>query len=183
MIKKNTWIFLTILVLLAAFVWASRQPENPLFNWLAASGAASPNQTESFLPNTKTDFTEISLQTPADGKVRLYWKEDVWYVEKYGLTSPAPSELVLAVIGQITNLQILNHLNDAKLQETGLLSPTYTLDISFFDGTKRNLKIGNLTPINTGYFAQTEQELIIVEKYGVEQLIKMLVSTQPTAQP
>lgn len=80
-----------------------------------------------------------------------------------------------AAASQVTTMQILDRLPDIEPEIVGLTDPEYILAIKFTSGVERNVKIGVITPTESGYYVQnTDDETVIVSKSSVDALLELL---------
>ena len=80
-----------------------------------------------------------------------------------------------AAASQVTTMQILDRLPDIDPEIVGLTDPEYNILVKFTSGVERNVKIGVITPTESGYYVQnTDGETVIVSKSSVDALLGLL---------
>jgi hypothetical protein len=80
-----------------------------------------------------------------------------------------------AAASQVTTMQILDRLPDIDPEIVGLTDPEYNIFVRFTSGVERNVKIGVITPTESGYYVQnTDGETVIVSKSSVDALLGLL---------
>ena len=80
-----------------------------------------------------------------------------------------------AAASQVTTMQILDRLPDIDPEIVGLTDPEYNIVVKFTSGVERNVKIGVITPTESGYYVQnTDGETVIVSKSSVDALLGLL---------
>ena len=80
-----------------------------------------------------------------------------------------------AAASQVTTMQILDRLPDIDPEIVGLTDPEYILAIKFTSGVERNVKIGVITPTESGYYVQNNDgKTVIVSKSSVDALLGLL---------
>ncbi|HVF26341.1 MAG TPA: hypothetical protein VNA23_10655 [Anaerolineales bacterium] len=80
-----------------------------------------------------------------------------------------------AAASQVTTMQILDRLPDIDPEIVGLTDPEYNLLVRFTSDVERNVKIGVITPTESGYYVQnTDGETVIVSKSSVDALLGLL---------
>ena len=80
-----------------------------------------------------------------------------------------------AAASQVTTMQILDRLPDIDPEIVGLKDPEYNIFVRFTSGVERNVKIGVITPTESGYYVQnTDGETVIVSKSSVDALLGLL---------
>ena len=67
---------------------------------------------------------------------------------------------------------------------TGLQLPTYIITIAYQSGQNHVIKVGNLTPTQSGYYVQLDiGNTVIVNQFGIDDVIEMLKSVTYTPTP
>ena len=61
-------------------------------------------------------------------------------------------------------------------KDVGLDVPQYELVVEFSTGVERIAEIGVLTPTENGYYAFKDDEIVIVNRSGIDALISLLTS-------
>ena len=85
-----------------------------------------------------------------------------------------------AAASQVTTMQILDRLPDIDPEIVGLTDPEYNILVKFTSGVERNVKIGVITPTESGYYVQnTDGETVIVSKSSVDALLLGLLNNPP----
>ena len=80
-----------------------------------------------------------------------------------------------AAASQVTTMQILDRLPDIDPEIVGLTDPEYNILVKFTSGVERNVKIGVITPTESGYYVQnTDGKTVIVSKSSVDALLGLL---------
>ena len=68
-------------------------------------------------------------------------------------------------------MRILDTVPDIDPEIVGLKDPEYTLTIRFTGGVERTVKIGVVTPTESGYYVQdADGEIVIVSKSSLDSL-------------
>lgn len=81
-----------------------------------------------------------------------------------------------AAASQITTIRITDVLPDLDPQDVGLDDPAYELIVKFSNGVERIAGIGVLTPTETGYYVSRDDEIVAVNRSGIDALIGLLTS-------
>ena len=80
-----------------------------------------------------------------------------------------------AAASQVTTMQILDRLPDIDPEIVGLTEPEYNIVVKFTSGVERNVKIGVITPTESGYYVQNiDGKTVIVSKSSVDALLGLL---------
>ena len=82
-----------------------------------------------------------------------------------------------AAASQLTALRILATVEVAPA-DVGLVQPSHVLTVKSSGNTQKAVRIGDLTPTESGYYAQSygNDEIFILSKSGVDALFTMLDS-------
>lgn len=73
----------------------------------------------------------------------------------------------------VANLRYSNIITTTTdLAPFGVLSPTYQIEVKLADGTSKTLRVGDKTPLNTGYYAVrgTDTNALVVDTSSVEMM-------------
>lgn len=89
----------------------------------------------------------------------------------------ADQQTASSTASQVTTLHASTILtNVADLAAFGVLSPTYTLEVSLTDGAKRTAAIGDKAPTGTGYYVlpDGQNNVMVVSTGSIDSLIALL---------
>ena len=86
-----------------------------------------------------------------------------------------------AAASQLTSLRIVSKPEVAPV-DAGLVQPSYTMKVELTGGTVKTVRIGDLTPTESGYYTSVDDsnEVLIISKTGLDALL-MLVTSPPYA--
>jgi len=181
--KRSTWIVLIVFLALIGVMIYLDQKEN-------APEAVSGTPTlppEKLLSETDGAVTGIELSDREGRSVKLVKDGEQWRLEK-PIETEANQGLAEEAVAQLAVLRILSKPGVAPA-DAGLVSASYKLTLTTASGAKKEILIGDLTPSNSGYYAQEvgSQAVIVLEKYGVDALQNLLTSppylNTPTPSP
>jgi hypothetical protein len=174
MIKRPTWILLVILALVViGFFLIKNRPS-------ATSTAVTPSALGNNFLVTQADGT---LQT-----LRIYDKQNrIFQMQRdtsgtWNVTLPTPRVADQSLAGaaeiQVGALRIVTNLyNQLNLADAGLDSPAYTIELTFVSGLQHVIKVGTLTPTNSGYYVRFDAgNLYVVSQSGIDALLNLLTS-------
>lgn len=170
--RQSTIIYLVLfLVLVGAYYYLNNreQPADIALTLEPASEVSYLFTAEEGLP------TSIRIESQAGDIVEVARNaENAWALI---LPSEATADQASAeaAASQVTTIQILDRLPDIDPEIVGLTDPEYMLVIKFTSGVERNVKIGVITPTESGYYVQnTDGETVIVSKSSVDALLGLL---------
>lgn len=171
MLKRSTVISIILLTgLIGLAVYLSRQD-----NKADTDIDAPPTQALVYLFNESDGLPDAITIQDKSAQVVAVRKDasGAWIFEK-PIGAAAQPGFVETATSQLATLRILNTLADMPPSAVGLDQPDFVIAIQFNSGKETSLKIGNLTPTNSGYYAQKENgEIIIVGKAGVDSLLEI----------
>jgi hypothetical protein len=100
----------------------------------------------------------------------------VWVLTK-PIASEADQAFAEEAASQVTSLRIESKLEVAP-EAAGLVQPAYTLTVETTSGTKKTVRIGDLSPTGIGYYATVDSsdETLIIGRTGLDALITLLES-------
>jgi len=122
--------------------------------------------------------TSIDVQDIDGGRQTVIARNDagVWVLEK-PIEAGADQASAQAAASQLTALRILSTVEVAPA-DVGLAQPSYVLIVKSSANTQKTVRIGDLTPTESGYYAQSDGsgEIVILSKNGVDALFTLLDS-------
>ena len=172
MIRRSTVVYMIILLALAGAYYYLNNREQPADIALTLE----PTAEVSYLFTAEDGLpTSIRIESKAGNTVEVARNaENAWELI---LPSEATADqaLVEAAASQVTTMQILDRLPDIDPEIVGLTDPEYNILVKFTSGVERNVKIGVITPTESGYYVQnTDGETVIVSKSSVDALLGLL---------
>ncbi len=183
MIKRPTWILLGVLVLVVAgyFIFRTKGP--------TSQSTLTPTVTANSYLITQADGTLTSFRiSNAQGDVTQLQRDasGTWMI---ALPTPGPADLSLAGAfeSQVQALRIVSTLDSTlSLQDAGLISPAYTIRLTFTGNLQHIIEVGSLTLSNSGYYVRFDDKtLYVIAKDGIDSLTNMIKSPPyaPTETP
>ncbi|MGA9398959.1 MAG: DUF4340 domain-containing protein [Anaerolineaceae bacterium] len=175
MIRKSTYILLIILIILAAVViFLQRTPG------MKSGSFNQPTSTESPILFNWGDKS-IAAVTMSDDQGHVFKanldNQNNWFIEQ-----PTGCQLengkVENYLVQLQTFRIMVEMEaPPALADVGLTNPTYTLKLTFIDGSMQTLSVGSVVPTGSGYYVQVNKDpVVVVTKNSIDSLFE-LVST------
>jgi len=121
--------------------------------------------------------TSIDIQDKQGKQVVIARNETgAWVLEK-PIEAEADQASAQAAASQVTALRILSTVEVAPA-DVGLVQPSHVLTVISSANTQKAVRIGDLTPTESGYYAQSDEseEILILSKSGVDALFTLLDS-------
>lgn len=178
MIKRSTWILVgifSILVVVAIIIQGLQE-----------------RKTAQITPTTASSYLIDSLDNPIVAmKISDYLgnvvevkrgAENMWELVD-PMTQDSDASRIGSVVSGTERIRIISTVDTPiDLKVIGLNPPKYRIEITFTDGQKQIIFVGDPTPTGSGYYAHLNPGPIqIVYKYTIDDLIKLL--TEPPILP
>lgn len=172
MIRRQTWILLIIFAALIGL--ALYLQKNPLQN--QASLTPSPTRQAAMVAGWSTsEITRIEFTDDQGGKISLDQAANGGWVLR---PDSAPVDLgkVEELRTQILDTTSLSSLDSGiSLDAIGLVKPVKTITLYGADNKKTTLKIGNLTPTQSGYYVIVDnQSPVVASRYAMDAIFESL---------
>ncbi len=174
MIRRSTWVLLAILALAigAYFLITNRSSKGKTLTPTATPVSLLITQAQGVLQSLRiVDAKGNAFQMQRD------------LSKSWVITAPtagsADQGLAGAAETQVGALSIVTTLINppADLSPLGLVVPAYTLDMGFVNGTSHRMKVGTLTPTDSGYYVLFDDgKIYVVAKSGIDSLVNLLAS-------
>src|SRR5215208_3194410 len=176
MIRRSTVVYIIILlVLVGAYYYLKSRPQaEPEFT-------GTPEATEQITYLFTADEgvpTSIFLQSKAGETVELARGTDNAWALNQPVEAKAEQGSSEAAATQITTMRVLEKLTALDPEIAGLVSPEYVLTVKFNGGVERTMRIGVVTPSESGYYVQDASggDVMIVSKSAIDALLMLLTA-------
>jgi len=170
--KKSTWIVVGAFILfLIAFLLFQKSPSEPV-------DVPEPTPQPTLRSINDQELISFTYQE-MDGETIHLEKTDTldWTVTTHPEAQVTAGN-VEAVISNLSNLRILTTLSEIPpLDEIGLEIPQMTITFDFEDGTTFKIDIGDLTPLNNGYYTRIDNGDLIVLPMGSIDQVALIFNT------
>ena len=186
MIRRSTWIVLVVFIGLIGLTWYLQYYKKGAGE--AADATATP--ALSYLFQAASPDLVSGLQViGSDGKTMTLNKtpDGTWMIEEPSLQS-ADNVRVAPAINTASTLRILSELEpQPALDDLGLQTPQYQVNLTLADGEKQVAYIGDATPIGSGYYSRREGgKVVVVNKASLDAVIGLYsnppIPPTPTAE-
>jgi hypothetical protein len=169
MIRRNTWILLLVLGLLVGLSFYVRDQKTK-----QAASAAPTLGSETLFSATEGPPTDIKIESALGTSVEVARDQSGKWVLKAPTEAAADQAAAEAAATQISALRLLATVQlGADL--IGLDKPAYTISIAYGAGQAHKLRVGSVTPVQTGYYVQLDGgSNQIVDKIGLDALLDLL---------
>jgi hypothetical protein len=175
MIRRSTVVYIVILLVLAGAYFYLKNREQPEAD-IAVTPEATLEDIEYLF--TAADGVPTSIRITANtGEIVEVARdaENAWKVIQ-PIEAIAEQGSTEAAATQVTSMRILESIPNIDLDLVGLTDPSHILDITFNSGQERTIKVGVVTPTETGYYVQDAAggDVLIVSKGSLDALLGML---------
>jgi len=170
--RQSTVIYLLLFLVLVGAYYYLNNREQPADIALTVE----PGSEISYLFTAEDGLpTSIRIESKAGDTVEVARNAENAWALILPIEATADQGMAEAAASQVTTMQILDRLPDIDPEIVGLTDPEYILVIKFTSGVERNVKIGVITPTESGYYVQNaDGEIVIVSKSSVDALLGLL---------
>jgi hypothetical protein len=170
--RQSTVIYLVLFLLVIGAYYYLNNREQPADIALTLE----PTTEVSYLFTAEDGLpTSIRIESKAGEAVEIARNAENAWVLILPSEATADQASAEAAASQVTTMQILDRLPDIDPEIVGLTEPEYNIVVKFTSGVERNVKIGVITPTESGYYVQnTDGETVIVSKSSVDALLGLL---------
>jgi hypothetical protein len=180
MIKRNTWIVLIVLVVLAALVLFLQKT-----NLLSTPPLPSSTPLTMLLGNSNDPVTTIKLSGSQGVIIIASLQGDgTWFVSQpIGLQ--IRQAIIQEVLSDLSAISVQTTLlSQLPLETTGLQNPNHSITLTYKSGQEHVIKVGILTPVQNGYYVQLDVNTpVIVSQSNIDNIIELLSSVTYTPTP
>ena len=172
--RQSTVIYLLLFLVLVGAYYYLNNREQPAD--IALTVTVEPASEVSYLFTAEDGVpTSIRIESKAGDTVEVARNAENAWALILPIEATADQASAEAAASQVTTMQILDRLPDIDPEIVGLTDPEYILVIKFTSGVERNVKIGVITPTESGYYVQNaDGETVIVSKSSVDALLGLL---------
>jgi hypothetical protein len=181
MIKRSTWILLTVLALfIGAYFYLKAHPLQ------FSTSTPTPTATESSYLITKDNDTLTKVViTDAQGNTFQMGRDAAgnWAITK-PKSAVADQSQAEAAETQLFALKVVTTLETSPSPDViGLNPPAYTISLEFSRNRQQVLEVGGLTPTSSGYYIQLAGKVYVVSQYSIDAVVELLQNPPYLATP
>ncbi len=149
MIRRPTVVYIMVLLAVTAVYLYFDRRQQP------AAPEMTPEPTASYLfqANAGTPVS-IRIKAKTGETVELARNSEAAWALRLPVKAGAEQGSSEAAASQVLTMRILDKTPKIDLALVGLKDPEYILTVKFKNGTERTVKIGVVTPTESGYYAQ-----------------------------
>lgn len=169
-IRRSTWVLVLIFAALVGLAWyLQRNPQQ-------GQGEVTPTaELGTLLQVDSAGIQSVEVRSAAGQRVVLERSGDEWALVE-PREGPADSGRMSWALGRIAALHLVAALeNPPPAGETGLDPAAYTLTVTLSGGGQQSARIGELTPIQNGYYAAGQDgKVYVASALAVEEILDLL---------
>jgi hypothetical protein len=182
--KRSTWIVLVIFLAMVGLMYYLSQNE-PAEDEEAEATPVAP--VEFLFTDIDGLPTSIDIQSATGEQVSISRNDTGVWVLKQPIEAEADQGSAEAAASQLTSLRIVSRPEVAPA-DAGLDPPSYIMTVELTGGTVKTVRIGDITPTESGYYTSVEEDngdVLIVSKTGLDALLTLVTSPPfaPTQTP
>lgn len=176
MIKRKTLILLAVMIIMiGGFILLEQK------GWVNFATKKGQTPTPSpLLINLDTNTVElITYNLVNSNNVVIQRTEDnKWNINfEGGIVTAGIVEQLISTLNSLKPIAVLEIAPEGSA--TGLDDPTHILSIKLNNGTEHVIKIGNLNPLQSGFYVQIDfGKVVLINKGSIESLIAIIQNTQ-----
>jgi len=170
--RSSSIIYIILLAILAGLYYFLNNRPETVDNETPTSTVA----TVEYLFNSVDGLpTRIHIESQDGENVEVARDAENAWAFLQPVEAPADQGSVEAAAGQVTTLRVIDHVPNIDSGTVGLDNPHYTITIQFTNNMERIIKVGVLTPTESGYYvSRGDGEILIVNNSALDALIGLL---------
>lgn len=176
MIRRSTVVYIVIfLALVGTLLYFRNREQQPVEDVLITPEATT--EETRYLFNAEAGLpTSISIIAKTGETVKVTRDAENAWMLTLPIEAKADAAASEAAASQVTTLRVLDSIPDADLDLLGLTVPDYILNIGFDSDTERIIKVGSVTPSDSGYYVQDTSggDVLIASKSSLDALLGLL---------
>jgi len=178
MIRRSTVVYIVILLAVIGAYFYFKNREQPLVDDLSVTPEATAEEPE-YLFSAEEGLlppSSIGIIAKTGETVEVARDADnVWMLTR-PIEAQADAAASEAAASQVASLRVLDSVPNVDLELVGLNVPDYIINIAFDGGRERMIKVGVVTPTESGYYVQDASggDVMIVSKSSLDALLGLL---------
>ena len=176
MISRSTVVYIIILLIVAGAYFYLKYGRAPGVDVLITP---EPTEQVTYLFKAEEGIpTSIQIESKAGDIVEVARDADNAWMLKSPTEAKAEQGASEAAASQITTMRVLDNVPDLDPKIVGLDPPEYSLTVKFNNDVERTVRIGVVTPSESGYYVQETSggDVSIVSKSAIDALLLLLTS-------
>ena len=183
--KRSTWIVLIVFLALVGLTVYLNKKEPPASE---TSDVTPTAPVEYMISESEGTPTSIDIKNDTGEEVSIARNDAGDWVLKQPIETEADQGSAEAAASQLSTLRILSRPEVAPA-DAGLDQPSYIMTVKMTSGTEKTVRIGDLTPTESGYYTSIDGNdgVMIISKTGMDSLLTLVTSppyvSTPTPMP
>jgi hypothetical protein len=181
MIKRNTLILLAVMIIMiGGFILLDQK------GWVdfAMKKDQTPTPSPLLFDMDTNNVDSVSYNTVNSNKVVIQRTEDNnWSMDfKGGIVTAGIVEQIISNLNSLKPIAVLEIAPEGSA--TGLDDPTHILSIKLINGIEHVIKIGNINPLQSGFYVQIDfGKVVLINKGSIESLLAIIQNAQYPLSP
>jgi len=183
--KRTTWILLLLLIItIGVYYLLNHLPEKEL-----TDSTVTPDTSAYLFRETDSTLTAIRIFNSAGDVIALKRNAEAAWEITFPVSSEADQTKLSAAETQLNALKFVTNIGIVtSLVDFGLAVPKSNIILDYSNGKIHHLKIGNLSPTNSGYYVQLDNAgVFIVSQYSLDAILELATNppfpSTPTPSP
>lgn len=175
MIRRSTVVYIVILLALAGTYYLLNNRAESAVD-LTVTPEATPEEVKYLFTAEDGEPTSIRIESRTGEVVEVARDADNAWRVIMPFEGAAEQGATEAAASQITTMRVLESIPSIDLDLVGVRVPDYILNVEFSNAKERTLKVGVVTPTESGYYVQDASggDVFIVSKSSLDSLLGML---------
>ncbi len=176
MIRRSTVVYIVILLALVGTFYYIKNRKQSTADILVTPSAS---EATTYLFTAEDGVpTSIRIVAKSGETVEVARDAENTWTLLLPIKAKAEQGAAEAAASQITTLRVLDTVPNVDLDLVGVKVPDYLLKVKFSNNKERTIKIGVVTPTESGYYVQDAAggDVLIVSKSSLDSLLGMLTS-------
>jgi hypothetical protein len=189
MIRRSTVVYIVILLAVIATYFYFRNREQQPVDDPSVTPEATAAEDRYLFSAEEGVATSIRIIAKTGETVAVARDAANAWMLTMPVEAKADAAAAEAAASQVGSLRVLDSISDIDLDLVGTSIPDYMLNIMFDSGMERTIKVGVVTPTESGYYVQDASggDVLIVSKSSLDPLLGLLTMPPyletPTASP
>jgi hypothetical protein len=173
MIRRSTWIAVAVLIVLLGVTW--------YFEWSPAGlarvkGTPTPTLIPQIIKENQSDISLIEFTASTGDVTKLRKNSDNTWSFQNSTSQVIDQGKMQELLSDIYFLTPLTTIDaNASLDAYGLLKPVRIINVQITNGSPYVIKLGSLTPTQSGYYIQVNSNpVVVVSKTSLESILDLI---------
>ena len=172
MIRRSTWVLLILFAILlaGALFWQRSQDEK-------ATEEPTPTTPAMLLGLDVIQIRDIQIENAQGERLLLRRVGGGSWIMTEPERQSLDTQIMSEKLNQLALMSPLSMLSDPPpAGQIGLENPSYTITVTDESNQDHILEVGAETPTQSGYYIQLNEDVYVVSKFTIDELVDMMVN-------